>query len=323
MRNRTIALTALTSLALATAGCGSSKANDGTTTLKAISSWDETSFQSRGLVLLKEKVEEMSDGEIAIEFTGGPESIPSNEQTQAVRTGIVDIVLTSPAYYAGEVPAAQVLDYSEKSPTEEIDSGAIEYLSEIHETSMNAVLLGRGVGGSYAIYSAEEVNTVSDLQRRTYRVNATYQPLAEAMGAEHIEISRGELYSAMERGVVNAFFATDHGEADFGLHEVSHCKVEPFFWRNDSAILMNLDSWEDLSDESQEVIAAAAKEVATEMVEEADEYREQDADNFATCELEDGEQLLDLASEAGWDYIHESVPADQAAALEEMLRATE
>lgn len=305
-------------------GQGGGEASEDPIVLRGATAWDENAINSVGFFMLKEKVEEASDGRLIIEYVGGPEAIPPFEQAEAVRSGVVDIADLSTAYYAPQLPAAQILNYSELTPTEERENGALDYLNELHHETLNAHILGRSMAGSYSVYTADPVTSMSDLQQLTFRATPTYVPLIEALGTTYIQTPGAEIYSAVERGIVGGYVWPDHGVSDMGLHEVTACQVKPFFWTIDDVNLMNLDTWNSLPDDLKEILEEASIEVANEVGERVEEYRAQEAELFAeggveTCELTDGDALAELAQESAWDWVNTSLP-EHAEKFQELFR---
>lgn len=293
--------------------------------LKGATAWDENAINSVGFFMLKEKVEEKSDGRLKFEFVGGPEAIPPLELAEAVRTGVVDVADLSTAYYASQLPGAQVLNYSELTPEDELENGAIDYLNTLHHEKLNAHILGRSMAGGYSMYAAKSVDNLGDLEGMVFRSTPTYVPLIEALGADYVETPGSEIYSAVERGVVEAYVWPDHGVSDMGLQEVTACQVEPFFWTIDDINIMNLDSWNSLPDDLKDIVEEASVEVTNEVGERVEEFREKEAKIFAeegveTCEMSDGAELEQLANESAWQWVEDSLPEEQSEQLQKLFR---
>lgn len=319
-------------LTMSLAGCGSESGEGGggegaveEVRLSAVSAWKQDAISSAGLMLFKEKVEELSDGQIEIQYRGGPEAIDPFELGEAVKNGVVDVAVLSAAYYNTTLPAATALSYSEYTAEEELEDNRLDVIKELHETEMNVKYLGRGLNGGYAIYMRDPVDSLDDLAGKTMRITPAYLPIVEPLGIGAAEMPGGEVYQAMERGVVDGFFWPDHGATDLGLQEVTGCMVRPSFWQSDNSIIFSLGKWETLSTEVQEILQSAADEVAVETVALVEDFREQEAAKFEAagaqqCELTDADELMEITKEAAWEWVDQNVPEDQAAQLEEALR---
>lgn len=335
-KSTSLKVSAATGVVLFAAACGSGTGvatgddsgtngeGEETIVLKGVTAWDQNAINSAGFFMLAEKVEELSEGRIRIEFVGGPEAIPPFEQAEAVRTGVVDISDLSTAYYAAQLPAAQALNYTELTPQEMRENGALDYLNELHHETLNAHILGKSLTGGYSIYASTPVTSTEELGNMMFRATPTYVPLVEALGAEHAQTPGAEIYSAVERGVVEAYVWPDHGVSDLGLHEVTACQVEPFFWQIDDVNLINLDTWESLPEWAREIMTEASIAVENEVEVRVEEFRaEEDAlfeeVGMERCQLEDADRLLELASESPWDWVDSALPEDQASRLQDLF----
>ncbi len=78
-------------------------------------------------------VEEELNGEIEIEWVGGPESIPSTDQFNAVKNGLVDINFNVSSMFANLMPEAHSMLMSSMTPREERENGYFDYMGERFE----------------------------------------------------------------------------------------------------------------------------------------------------------------------------------------------
>lgn len=294
--------------------------------LRGATAWPENDIQSTGFFLLQKKVEKASDGRITLEYAGGPESIPPFELGEAVRNGVVDVATISAAYYIPQLPAASALDYSELSPEEERESGALDYMNRLHNETLNAQILSRaGAETSYSLYTKEPVDSMEDFQGLRMRVSPVYVPFIEALGAEPVEMPGGEIYQALERGVIDGFTWPEFGITELGLEEQTACKVTPTYWQIDTVNLMNLDAWNELPPDLQKVVEQAAIEVNEEMAAKVDDYMSEEGEALSkagvkVCEIPEAEKFTQTADDAGWKWVAENVPSEQAGRLEKLFR---
>lgn len=320
------------------AACGGGATDEGTAgtdgsvesaTLRVVAAWPENDqYQNVGLQMLQEEVEELSDGKLTIELAGGPESIAPFDLADAVRSGAIDMAWLSAAYYIPELPEAAALDYSELTVEEERESGAWEYLTDIHHERMNAHLLGRGsVGSPYSMYTTEPVASVDDLAGLRLRVSPVYVPFVEALGADAVTLPPGEIFTSLERGVINGFTWPFVGVSALQLHEVVRYQVMPPYWKTDIVTLVNLDAWEGLSEAQQEVLTQAAINVegmtaqAYEQL-RAEELKTLDAAGVKQVEFEgvEAERYLELARTSGKSWLEKNVRDDADALIEKFFK---
>src|SRR5699024_5045853 len=87
--------------------------------LDAVTAWPEDTKDNEGLFSLIDIVNEKGKGKVHINYLGGPETVPSDEQPKALKNGTMDILWTSANYNSSLVPAADSLLLSKMSPQEE------------------------------------------------------------------------------------------------------------------------------------------------------------------------------------------------------------
>ena len=80
-------------------------------------------------------------GTVQIRLVGGPEAIPSFEQANAVRSGVLDVACLPPAFYVSIMPEADSQILATTSTLEQRKSGAY--------ATLQAALRLHGVGASH------------------------------------------------------------------------------------------------------------------------------------------------------------------------------
>jgi len=126
-------------------------------TIKAVSAWPKTTYETENfmklLEIVKAKVDKEAPGQFEIQFLGGPEVIPNMEQVEAARKGLVDLVCTTAGYYLSVVPEADSMTLSRIKSWEERAKGVNDLLNEIHQKKINCFYLGRiGTEIPFTIY---------------------------------------------------------------------------------------------------------------------------------------------------------------------------
>ena len=114
MNKRTLIARAC-ALALAVAG-GTALAQE--VTLKAVNAFQEGTYFARGFEKFVKKVNDEGKGLVQINYIGGPKAIPTFEQPNALRNGVVDMANTTSSFTAGLVPDGLALNYTEMTQAE-------------------------------------------------------------------------------------------------------------------------------------------------------------------------------------------------------------
>jgi hypothetical protein len=73
-------------------------------TLRAVSGFQEGTYFSRNFERFVQRVNAEGKGLVQINYLGGPKAIPTFEQGNALRTGVIDLANTTAAYTASLVP---------------------------------------------------------------------------------------------------------------------------------------------------------------------------------------------------------------------------
>ncbi|HHT47320.1 MAG TPA: TRAP transporter substrate-binding protein DctP [Firmicutes bacterium] len=311
-------------LGLIVGGCGSTENATGSDeenngeekiTLTLSSSWPEHALLVVGMPIYKELVEELSEGKIELKYVGGPEAIPDFEHAEAVRDGTVDMSFTTGGYYFDSCPEATfVTGYSNMSYPEMRETGAHDWLNEVHIKKMNSVVLGNAVQGlKFAVYTRKPVYKVEDFKGLRIRATAVYLPMMTALGAEAVALPAGDIYSSLERGVVDGFCWNSSGMTDYSLHEQISYAIYPHFMTVNNFIIINHDKWSSLPGWAQDVLTEAAiklEELTPPIFEEFVEKEEEimKAAGVEFIELEEPEKFLKLIDEANVEYVRKNYP---------------
>src|SRR5207248_7162715 len=110
--------------------------------------------------------------------------------------------------------------------------------------------------------------TTADLTGLKLRITPVYRDFFQALGATVVQTAPGEVYTALERGVVDGYGWPITGIFDLGWHERTKYRVDPGFYSAEVSILVNKTRWEGLSDQQREVLRKAGARVE----DEADSY---------------------------------------------------
>lgn len=326
-----ILLIALLTLVAGLAGCSGAKTeapqNSGENqssepksepvTLKAATAWAEQGASNDAFWILHDKINKGNDVNVKMEWIGGPEAIPAFELIEAVKNGVVDVANIAGAYYVPQLPEVDALKLSKITPQEERANGFYDFMNQLHQEKVNSIYLGRSqLNTKYQLYLNKEI-TKPDLKGMSIRVTPIYKALVEALGGAPVTIAPGEVYTALERGVVQGYGWPSIGISDFGWEEVTKYMIDPGFYQTDVVILVNKDKWEKLSPEQQnylkETMIETEKEAAVHYGDKAVKDREKNTQKgIKVIEFspEDSEKYLKTAYDAGWDQFLKAVPGN-------------
>lgn len=296
-------------------------------TLKGISSFAEKTFYSRGFERFIEKVNADGKGVIQINYIGGPKAMPPFEVGNALKGGVVDIANATGAFYTNLMPEADAWKLTEKPMSEIRKNGGFEYMARLYDQKLNAIFLARHIDNNpFHIYLNKPISKI-DLTGLKLRITPVYRDFFQSLGATVVQTAPGEVYTALERGVVDGYGWPITGVFDLGWHERTKFRVDPGFYSAEVSILINKDTWGKLNDAQKKIITDAAKWIeaqASEIAKEnASDIARQKAAGIQVIEFKDADakEFLAKAYEAGWAGVLKQSP-EHGAKLREFFAKT-
>lgn len=287
----------------------------GPVSLRAVSFLAKNNAMTDPLFIFQQRVEEASKGELAVKYLGGPEAVPSFEQIEAVKNGLVDMALLPAAYYVPQIPLVDAIKLSRITPWEERQTGAYDFLNKLHKEKVNAYYLGRYTNGvQFHLYINKKIDK-PDFSGLKIRVTPIYKPFVEALGGVPVTTAPGEVYTALERGVVDGYGWPSFKISDFGWHEVTKYVIDPGFYQVDVGIVVNLDVWNRLQKDHQDLLISVAKQAEHEssnhfvkLKSEEREFIFSKGVQLIRFSGEDGKKYVEAAYKAGWEQIFSKCP---------------
>ena len=249
-----LAFASLPALILALAGAAA-PASAEEVTLRAISAFvDHTRF-SLNFERFIEKVNAEGKGLLQIRYIGGGGKVMNPfEVGNAVRGGVVDMANVTGAFYTNLMPESDALKLSERTIQELRKNGGWELINKLHNEKLNSYFLARQFDGvPFHLYLTRKISK-PDLSGMKLRVTPVYQAFFSALGATPIRTDPGEVYTALERGVVDGYGWPIQGVFDLGWQEVTKFRVDPGFYNADVNVLVNLSKWNSLSGAQRELL---------------------------------------------------------------------
>jgi TRAP-type C4-dicarboxylate transport system substrate-binding protein len=289
---------------LLTAATGTAPAQE--VTLKGITSFAEKTFYSRGFERFIEKVNADGKGLVQITYIGGPKAMPPFEVGNALKNGVVDIANATGAFYTNVLPEADAWKLTERPMAELRKNGGFDYMAKLYDEKMNAVFLARHIDNNpFHLYLTKPI-AKPDLAGFKIRITPVYREFFQALGATVIQTPPGEVYTALERGVVDGYGWPITGIFDLGWHEKTKYRVDPGFYSAEVSILINKAALAKLNDKQRKVILDAAAwleaQAAETEKENATDIAKQKAAGIQVIEFKgaDGAAFRAKAYESGW-----------------------
>jgi len=283
-------------------------------TVTAVHAFSPNLIYTQSFLEFVKKVNERGEGVVEIQVRGGPEVIGLPQQPDAVRNGVVDMAYTAASFYGGAVPERDVMVASNANGPYARANGGIDLMNQIHQEKMGVYYLGWFDSGvKYNLYTintptldAEGNLTVDGMRLRSNPVYDAF--FRDVLGAQPISLPTPEVYSALERGVVNATGWTQIGLNDLKWNQFLNYRVNPAFFSTDMGVIINLDRWNELSEPAQKILQEVAIEHERESAEKfasvaAEQISQLDTDGMKVINLEGeaAQKFADGARQATWN----------------------
>ena len=114
-----------------------------------------------------------------------------------------------------------------------------------------------------------------------------------------IDLPTGEVYSALQRGVVDATGWTQIGLIDLKWNEFLNYRIEPCFFSTDLGVIVNNEKWNSLSDEAKKILQDVAIQHEQDSVKALRAKRD---DDFAALDAA-GMKVVSLEGTAKANYL--------------------
>jgi len=290
-----------------------------TVTLKAITAWPKTASDNIPYQIFSEIVDQTVatkyPGQLKIQYIGGPEAVKTSDQVQALQRGMVDVCYTTNAYYVSLLPEVDAMKLSPFSPQEERARGITAYWNDLHEKELKIHYLGRlGHDQKFYLYLTKPIKS-ADLSGLNIRVSPMYLQVIKGLHGNPIVIPPTEVYSGLERNVVDGYCWVTVGIRDWGWQKVTKYIVDVPFYRGPNPILVNLNTWRKLPKKFQDLLTDAAKEAEKKAVARFEELTREERplltkDGVQVIELPaaEKEKFLKVAYDEGWKDVMEKCP---------------
>jgi len=216
------------------------------TTLRLVSAFAENSYYVTHLQKWLQKFNAEGKGTLQINFIGGPKAIPTFEVGNAVKTGVVDLALSTGAFYTNVMPEADFLKLTQIPIAEQRKNGAFAAINELWNQKANMAYLARMVEDQpFHLYLNKKIDK-PDLTGLKIRITPVYRDFFASLNANVVTTPPGEVYTALERNVVDGYGWPIGGIFDLNWQEKTKFRVDPGFYDAEVSILMNLDAYKKL-----------------------------------------------------------------------------
>jgi TRAP-type C4-dicarboxylate transport system substrate-binding protein len=281
------------------------------TTLNAVLFVPRNTTFGEIFVRFVEQTNKEGKGLVQIKLVGGPDAIPTFEQGNAVKNGVIDMASVAPTFYTNFCPEcdAQILVPLQTPQLKKTKFWTV--LEKYTNQKVNAHLLssyGDGIG--FHIWTSKPP-TGGTLKGMRLRTTPNYAPLFSVLGVSQVQTAPGEVLTALERGVVDGYGWPAIGMFDLGWGQYTKYRIDPGFYNVIVNVVVNLDKWRSLRRDQRAFLAKMAGWLEAENVRWVAERKAADEKKIKDA----GIQIVDLgpahrkaAYDAYWDVLAKRAP---------------
>jgi tripartite ATP-independent transporter DctP family solute receptor len=219
------------------------------------------------------KLEAATNGRIKMQMFAGGVLGGEKEMIEQTQVGAIQILRTSLGPVGPVVPDVNVFNmpfvFRNEAHMRAVIDGPIgdEMLAKITASPVKLVALGWMDGGSRSLYTKKPVRTPADLKGQKVRMmgNPMFVDTMNAMGGNGISMGYGEVFSALQTGVVDgaennapSYFTSNHFSTGAKYYtQTNHLIIPEIF-------VMSKITWDKLSAEDQALVRKFAREAQLE-----------------------------------------------------------
>jgi TRAP-type transport system periplasmic protein len=234
---------------------------------------------------LLDLVEAKTNGRVKIErFMGG--SLGNTlEHLDLVSKGAVDIISLQFDQFPENLPLHQILNTEQLVTGEQAFANIVALTQEIPETKAlleaeekqnNIKVLSWNAQGSTGITTSYPAQSLNDLKGKKMNVIAGYQrDVFNELGIIPVNVQIPDIYESMSRGVIDTIFMANSAVISLKWYELG--KTHLSLGDNNvlsQALTLNLDTWNSLPADIQQIFIDASKETAQWSINEAVKIQE-------------------------------------------------
>lgn len=287
-------------------------------TLRAVSAFPKPLAFSQSFQGFVDLVNEKGKGVIKIDYIGGPEMFPPNQQVDAVRRGVVDMQYGPASYYLGTMPEADAWVGSTVTAADARANGGFEIMQTAFSEKLGVNLLAHlDTGVQFHIYTIDEPKRTEDggvdLDGLRIRSQPIYNSFFESLGAIPVSVPVPDVYTGLERHTFDGSGWPIIAIKDLSWDKFLRYRIDPGFFQTDLAVVVNPAKWDALSDEAKTILNEASAEYEKTsydnfqaMISETDKAVRDEGMEVITLEGSAAAKYLDGAYDSAWKRMKEA-----------------
>ena len=247
---------------------------------KMVTTWPPNfPILGEGCKLFAKWVKEMSNGRMDIKIYGGGELVPALESFNAVSSGAAECGHGAAYYWAGITPSSQFFASvpfgmnAQQMNAWILSGGGLELWEELYAKFNLIPMLGGNTGVQMGGWFNKKINSVADLKGLKMRMPGLGGKVLEKAGGNPILIAGGELYTSLERGVIDATeWIGPYHDYIMGFHHIAKYYYSPGWHEPGTTLelIFNKEKFEALPNDLQVIMRTAAARLNLWMLSESE-----------------------------------------------------
>jgi TRAP-type transport system periplasmic protein len=212
-----------------------------------------------GLWLIKEQLEKETAGKVTLDINSAGVFGKAGENYDLLLNRVVDVCCFAPAFSPGRFPSASIGDLPLWVPDIRVTSKLFRELAKkgyFDADFKDVVLVGlHGNQPYYFGWRDKPVLTLAEFKGKKIRApGGLYPKMVEALGASAVSLPAGEVYTAMEKGIVDGAFLNGSMLHDYQLPEIMKYITMPRCSTFLMGMAFNKQTWANLPKEVKAII---------------------------------------------------------------------
>lgn len=275
MKNRNLALAVAAAAAIFLTACGGTaipaetvKGNAGNTggkaevTIRYGNIYPADTTFGKAIDGMAAAINQESKGTVNMEVFHGGTLGSEQDHVEAVREGSLEMMQTGTAGISRYLPETALFElwysYDKLDTVVNAFQSVVPELDKAYQ-EQGFKLLGAFYNGPRSIISTKPIRNFSDVQGAQLRVPSSelYVAMASGLGAQAVALPLGDVYTGLQTGAIEAMEGSPDDINKGGFGEVASYLTLDEHVFHPLSIVFNLDQWNSLSSEQQEIVQRA------------------------------------------------------------------
>ncbi|HEY3074085.1 MAG TPA: TRAP transporter substrate-binding protein [Burkholderiales bacterium] len=238
------------------------------TTWRAQTLWSAAELTHKCFEDFCERVKNASKGRLVIQPFAAGSVTGAFETLDAVTAGVLQAQASWPGYWTGKDAGLAVISdfvFGYQHPWQSeawfYHRGGLQMLRQAY-AKYNAYVVGLSYWGVESIVSKKPINRMEDFKGVKFRSpQGMTAEILTKLGASIVVLPGGEVYSALDKGVVDAAdWATVSMNQRMGFHDIAKYPTKLFHSMPIQEFTVNMDAWKKLPDDLKALLHTAVRE---------------------------------------------------------------